>query len=75
MDARKLICSQLQPDEYEDMYRFMYQNLEIWSDGDPNKENLVILAIRDGLVKHTLCSDMELNISATFVELEMIAKE
>lgn len=37
-EARKLICGQLQQDEYEDMFKFMYQNLEIWSDGDENKE-------------------------------------
>lgn len=73
-EARKLICGQLQQDEYEDMFKFMYQNLEIWSDGDENKEGQAIIIIRDGLVKHTMCADLELNLSATFVELEMVAK-
>ena len=73
-EARTLVCEKLSKDEYEDMYTFMYHNLELWCDND-NKLNKAILAIRDGLVKHTMCSDIELNLSATFVELELIAKE
>ena len=73
-DARKLICAQVQQDEYEDMYRFMYQNIDVWADGDSNKEDRAIIAIRDGLVKDTQCADREINLSATFVELEIIAK-
>lgn len=73
-EARKLICAQLQADEYEDLYRFMYQNLEIWSDGDINKEDRSILVIRDGLVNHTLCADIEINLSATMVKLEQVSR-
>lgn len=72
-EARTLICTQVQKDEYEDMYRFMYQNVEVWADGNNNKEDRCILVIRDGLVKHTMCADLEINLSATLVELEMIA--
>ncbi len=50
----------------------MYQNLEIWGDEDI-KQNKCILVIRDGLVKHTSCADVEINLSATLAELEMIA--
>jgi replication factor C small subunit len=74
-EARQLICTQVQQEEYEDLFRFMYQNLDVWSDGDVNKENRCILAIRDGLVNHTMCSDLEINLSATLVELEIIAAE
>jgi len=72
-EARQLICSQARAEEYEDIFRFMYTNLEIWADNE-TKEGLCILAIRDGLVKHTSCADIELNLSATLVELEMIAR-
>lgn len=74
-EARQLICTQVQQEEYEDIYRFMYQNIDVWADGNPGKEHRVILAIRDGLVNHTLCSDIEINLSATLVELEIIAKD
>lgn len=72
-DARTVICTQASAEEYEDIYRFMYQNLDIWAE-DSEKENKCIVAIRDGLVKHTSCADIEINLSATLSELELIAK-
>lgn len=72
-EARDLICKQARIDEYEDIFRFMYRNLEIWGT-EEEKQNDCILAIRDGLVKHVSCADPEINLSATFVQLEMIAK-
>jgi replication factor C small subunit len=74
-EARQLICTQVQQEEYEDIYRFMYENLDVWADGNSAKEDRCILMIRDGLVNHTLCSDLEINLSATLVELEIIARE
>lgn len=73
-DARQLICSQARAEEYEDIYRFMYQNLDVWGETD-DKQNKCILVIRDGLVKHTSCADIEINLSATLCELEMIAQD
>lgn len=73
-EARKLICAQVQQEEYEEMYRFMYQNVDVWADGDINKEDRAILVIRDGLVKDTSCGDREICLSATLIELEMVAK-
>jgi len=73
-EARQLICSQVNREEYEDMYRFMYQNVGFWAGEDQSKEDKCIVTIRDGLVKHTMCADIEINLSATLVELEMIAK-
>ena len=72
-EARKLICAQVQQEEYEDMYKFMYQNVDVWADGDLTKEKKIIILIRDGLVKHSMCADHELCLSATLVELEMVA--
>ena len=71
-EARTVVCTQASAEEYEDIYRFMYQNLEIWGEED-EKQNKCILVIRDGLVKHTSCADIEINLSATLCELEMIA--
>ena len=73
-EGRELICSKVPKDEYEEIYTFMYRNLDIWGE-DQIKQNRSILAIRDGLVKHTMCSDVEINLSATLVELEMIAND
>ncbi len=73
-EARKLICANVQQEEYEDMYRFMYTNIDVWADGDQTKEDQSIIVIRDGLVKHSMCADLEINLSATFCELEIIAR-
>jgi DNA polymerase III delta prime subunit len=73
-DGRKLICEQVAQDEYDDIYKFFYQNIDVWAEGDELKEDRCILAIRDGLVKDTMCADREINLSACLVELEMIAK-
>ena len=73
-EARDLVCKQVAPEEYEDLFRFMYQNLEFWADGDENKEDQCILVIRNGLVKSVACADQEINISATMIELEQVAR-
>lgn len=71
--GRQLICAKASKDDYEELYTFMYKNLEIWGEDD-DKQNKAILAIRDGLVKNLSCADVEINLSATLVELEMIAQ-
>jgi len=71
-EGRELICAQIGQEEYEDMFRFMYTNLQYWAD-TTDKENECILAIRNGLVKHVSCADPEINLSATLIELELIA--
>ena len=70
-EARLLLCSQVRPDEMEDVFRWMYDNLELWSDTEEGQDS-AILIIRNGLVNHSLVSDPEINLSATLVELGQI---
>lgn len=72
-DARRLICNQISLDEYDEIYKFMYRNLEFWGKDD-NEQDEAILVIRQGLINHGICADPEINLSATFVELEKIGK-
>jgi DNA polymerase III delta prime subunit len=72
-EAREVICKQVAPEEYDDLFRFMYQNLEFWAEGDADKEDQCVLIIRNGLVKSVSCADAEINIAATMIELEMVA--
>ena len=69
--ARELIVSQARPEEYDDVYKFMYRNLQLWGDSDAKQEQAIIV-IRDGMVKQPLCADPEINLSATLIELTMI---
>ena len=70
-DARKLVCSQAGPEEIEEIYRWMYDNLALFGDTDEKQEN-AILIIKQGLVDHTLVSDPEINLAATMVRLSRI---
>lgn len=71
--ARNLICSQISLDEYDEMYRFLYRNLEFWGKDDVQKDEAV-LVIRQGLINHAICGDPEINLSGTLIELEKIGR-
>jgi DNA polymerase III delta prime subunit len=68
IDARKLMCSSVRPEEMEDVFRWMYDNLELWG-SEPEKQDQAIVIIRQGLVNHSFVADPEINLSATLVEL------
>ena len=67
-DARKLLCKHARPEEMEDIFRWMYDNLDLFGDTDEKKDK-AILVIRNGLVNNSLVADAEINLSATMVEL------
>ena len=72
-DGRQLICQQARPEEYEEIFTFMYQNLDLWAKNE-DQENEAIIIIRNGLAKAPLCADPEINLSATLVELSLISR-
>jgi DNA polymerase III delta prime subunit len=72
-EARKLVVSQAQPEEYPDIYRFLYKNLDLWGDSEDVQDNC-LLAIRKGLVNHTIAADPEINLSATITEMKLISQ-
>jgi DNA polymerase III delta prime subunit len=71
IEARKLMCSTVRPEEMEDVFRWMYDNLELFST-TPEGQDSAIMAIRTGLVNHSFVADPEINLSATMVELSQI---
>lgn len=72
-EARKLICSQIRPEEYEDFFRLCYKNLDWWGDSDDDQDTAVVL-IRNALVNHAVVADPEINVSAMLAELAKIGK-
>jgi replication factor C small subunit len=68
--ARKLVCSQARPEEMEEVYRWLYDNVSIF--GDEEKQDKAILIIKQGLVDHTLVIDPEINLAATLIRLSHI---
>jgi replication factor C small subunit len=69
--ARKLVCQKASVDEYEEIYRHMYENLEYWGD-DKEIQKQAVIIIRNALVNHVAIADAEINLSACLVELEML---
>ena len=68
--ARKLVCSQARPEEIEDVYKWLYDNVALF--GDEAKQEKAILVIKQGLVDHTLVADPEINLAATMIRLQNI---
>lgn len=66
-EARKLVCANARPEEMEDIYRWLYDNIEIF--GEEHRQERAILIIKQGLVDHTLVMDPEINLAATLIRL------
>jgi DNA polymerase III delta prime subunit len=66
-EARKLVCGQARPEEMEEIYRWLYDNITIF--GEEATQDKAILIIKQGLVDHTLVSDPEINLAATLIRL------
>jgi len=71
LDARKLVCSQARPEEVEDIFRWLYDNLELISKDDEQQDK-AILAIKQGLVDHSFVADPEINLAAVMIKLARI---
>jgi DNA polymerase III delta prime subunit len=69
-EARKLLCGKIRSEEMEEVYRWLYDNIEIF--GDESKQHTAILVIKQGLVDHTLVADSEINLAAVLIKLSRI---
>jgi len=67
-EARTLLCQSSSPEEAEEIFRWMYDNLDLWGT-TPERQDQAIVIIRNGLVSHNAVADVEINLSATLIEL------
>ena len=67
-EARIVICQSSSPEETEEVFTWMYNNLDLWSQ-DIEKQDQAIVIIRNGMSMIPLVADQEINLSATLVEL------
>lgn len=74
--ARELVCGTVTAEEWEDVYRFLYENLDktkkfsdrkTWESG--------IFAIADHLYRHALVADPEINGAALFIKLSQLGSK
>ena len=68
LEARKMLCSQVRPEEMDELFRWMYDNLQLWGDTQEQQDS-AILIIAKGLRNIPMVADQEINLSATLVEL------
>lgn len=67
-EARKLLCAKARPEEMEEIYRWLYTNIDLFGETEDQKDT-ALLIIKQGLVDHAICADSEINLSATLVKL------
>jgi hypothetical protein len=70
-EARTLICQQSTPEETQDIFRWMFDNLDLWSQ-NPERQDEAIIIIKNGYANMPMVADQEINLSATLVELSRL---
>jgi replication factor C small subunit len=70
-DARKVLCTSASIEEYEEIYRLLYKNLDWWGKTE-DKQNAAIVTIANRLKDHSMIADPEINLSACLIELANI---
>lgn len=70
LDGRKKVIDYLTmyPNRAEDIYKWAYENLDIWGDTDEKRDSSII-HIRNGLVNLNFVAIPEIAISASLIEL------
>ena len=71
-EARTLMCNQASVNDTEEIFRWMYDNLDLWG-STPEQQDDAIKIIRTGLVNHSMVADAEINLAATLIELGQLA--
>ena len=71
-EARKLVCSQARPEECEEIYRWLYDNLEIISK-EEDQQDKAVLIIKQGLVDHSFVADPEINLASVMIKLARLS--
>jgi replication factor C small subunit len=66
-EARKLLCGTVRAEEMEEIYRWCYDNIELFGTGETQDQ--AVLIIKQGLVDHALVVDPEINLAATLIRL------
>lgn len=68
MQARNIIVANCRPDDYGDIYRFLYTNIDLFGK-DEYEQGSALLVIRDAIVNHEIVADQEINLAACLCEL------
>lgn len=64
--ARKIVCQSASKDEHEDVYRFLYENVDKMNVKDKDS---AVVTIAEYLYKHSVVADTEINLAACLISL------
>jgi DNA polymerase III delta prime subunit len=67
-EARTLLCQSSTPEESDEIFRWMYDNLDLFGSTVEQQDQAIVI-IRNGIVNIPLIADQEINLSATLIEL------
>jgi replication factor C small subunit len=70
-EARTLLCQSSTPEESDEIFRWMYNNLDLFGSTVEQQDQAIVI-IRNGIVNIPLIADQEINLSATLIELSNI---
>jgi len=68
IEGRKVLISSAKVDDYNEIYRFLYQNLDLFG-STQEKQDDALIAIRNGVVAHSTVFDPEICLSACLAEI------
>lgn len=72
-EARKIVCANVSDDEWESVYRFLYENIQRAPKfQDVSKWEEAIIIVAEHLYKHTISADPEICMAACFIRLGQI---
>ena len=67
-EARKLLCGKARPEEMEQIYTWLYNNIATIFE-EQTTQDKAILIIKQGLIDHRSIIDPEINLAATLIRL------
>lgn len=74
LEARKVIIAKADLDDYNDIYRFLYQNLDLFGSTQDQQDDALMI-VRKAVIYHSTVADAELNLAACIAELTRLSKD
>lgn len=67
-EARQIVCSQATAEDMPGIFRWLYENLDIYAESEEQKDAAVLI-IKQGIIDHMVCADAEINLAAVMIKL------
>lgn len=70
--GRDAICSNISYEEFDEIYRLIYENIEWWTGNDDDKKDRALMVIKDHVVADTSVGDREIVLSSCLTRLSLL---